>query len=165
MQSRLTCDADQLRRLMRLWTSGVTIVTAQAGAEQHGMTVSSFTSVSLTPPLVLISLASSTRTAELVRRGGHFGVTFLAEGQQSIADRFAGRGPDDADRFRGLPLFTLASGVPFIQGGLAFLDCRLSGTHPAGTSTLFIGEVIAARQVKSGKPLVYFDRDYQDLCS
>jgi flavin reductase (DIM6/NTAB) family NADH-FMN oxidoreductase RutF len=92
-------------------------------------------------------------------------VTFLAEGQQSIADRFAGRGPDDADRFRGLPLFTLASGVPFIQGGLAFLDCRLSGTHPAGTSTLFIGEVIAARQVKAGKPLVYFDRDYQDLCS
>jgi flavin reductase (DIM6/NTAB) family NADH-FMN oxidoreductase RutF len=160
----MTIAADQLRRLMRLWTSGVTIVTARVGEQAHGMTVSAFTSISLDPPLVLVSLANTSLTGDLVRRGGHFGVTILAEGQERISDRFAGRSEDADGRFAGIALEHLSSGVPFIQGGLAYLDCRLVAVHPGGTSTLYIGEVTASWQADSGRPLVYFDREYQDLC-
>jgi flavin reductase (DIM6/NTAB) family NADH-FMN oxidoreductase RutF len=160
----MTTNADQLRRLMRLWTSGVTIVTARAGERMHGMTVSAFTSISLEPPLVLVSLANTTLTGDLVRKGGYFGVTILAEGQEAISDRFAGRSDEPDGRFAGIALEHLASGVPFIKGGLAYLDCRLAAAHPGGTSTVYIGEVIASWQAGSGRPLVYFDREYQDLC-
>jgi len=160
----MTIEAEALRQAMRLWTSGVTIVTAQADGQRHGMTVSAFASVSLDPPLVLVSLANTARTGGLVRRSGFFGVTVLKEDQQEVSEIFAGRVPDSADRFAGVRTETLQSGVPFIQGGLATLDCQLVAAHPAGTSTVFIGEVIAAKSEAGGSPLVYFNRDYQDLC-
>ena len=160
----MSLNADTLRLTMRQWATGVTIVTARLGEQRHGMTVSSFTSVSLEPPLVLVSLANNARTAELIRRAGSFGVTILAEDQQETSNTFAGRVPDSEDRFAGIETDVLRSGAPFIRGGLAYLDCRLIGEHAAGTSTLFIGEVIDAQANEGQKPLLYFNRDYQDLC-
>jgi flavin reductase (DIM6/NTAB) family NADH-FMN oxidoreductase RutF len=160
----MSLNADTLRRTMRQWATGVTIVTARLGDQRHGMTVSSFTSVSLDPPLVLISLAENARTAELIRRAKSFGVTILAEDQQEIANTFAGRVPDSEDRFTGIETDALQSGAPFARGGLAFLDCRLVAEYPAGTSNLFIGEVVDAQANAGKKPLLYFNRDYKDLC-
>ena len=160
----MSLNAETLRQTMRQWATGVTIVTARAGERRHGMTVSSFTSISLDPPLVLVSLAREARTAELIRLGGGFGVTILAETQRETSDIFAGRVPDSEDRFGGIATETLASGMPFIQGGLAYLDCRLVAEHPAGTSNLFIGQVIDARANAGSNPLLYFNRTYKDLC-
>jgi flavin reductase (DIM6/NTAB) family NADH-FMN oxidoreductase RutF len=160
----MSLNADTLRRTMRQWATGVTIVTARSGDQRHGMTVSSFTSVSLDPPLVLISLADNARTAELIRKARAFGVTILSEDQQEISNAFAGRVPDSEDRFAGVETEALRGGAPFIKGGLAYLDCRLVAEYPAGTSNLFVGEVIDAQANEGPKPLLYFNRDYKDLC-
>lgn len=159
----MSVDAGTLRRAMRLWATGVTIVTAQSDGQKHGMTVSSFTSVALEPPLVLVSLERVTRTHGMVERSGRFGVTILAQDQQEVSDRFGGRITDLDDRFAGLETETLQSGVPFVRGGLAYFDCQVVATHPAGTHTLFIGEVTAARSKRAGNPLVYFNRDYRRI--
>ena len=156
-------EADLLRQAMRFWVTGVTIVTAAHQGVQHGMTVSSFTSLSLSPAQVLVSLSQSTRTHDLVARSRFFGISVLAINQQDISDRFAGRMEDEQNRLTGIETFTLNSGAPMIAGGLAHLDCRVVTTLGSGTHTIFIGEVLAARHAEDGDPLVYFNRAYKKL--
>ena len=144
---------------MRAWTSGVAVVTAAHNNEQHGMTVSSFASISLDPPLLIVALQKTTRTSEFVSQAQAFGVTILSMDQEEISERFAGRGDDSKNRLEGIETETLDTGAPFIKGGLAYFDCRLRQTLEAGTSTIFIGEVVSVRQFE-GQPLVYHDRQY-----
>ncbi len=159
----MTLEPEMLRAAMRAWTSGVTIVTAAYAGEQHGMTVSSFTSISLEPPLIVISLQSSTRTCEMVSQARTFGVTILAADQQSLADRFAGRNPDAKPRMGGIDTGTLSTGAPMIKGGLAFFDCQVRQSMTVGPNTLFVGEVVALSGPLEGQPLVYHDRGYRDI--
>jgi flavin reductase (DIM6/NTAB) family NADH-FMN oxidoreductase RutF len=163
MKQPAILDPEQLRQSMRAWISGVTIVTASHAGEQHGMTVSSFTSVALEPPLIIISLQTASRTQNLVSQAKAFAVTILAEDQQELSERFAGRVPDAEDRLAGLETETLATGAPFIKGGLAYLDCRVMQSISIGTNTLFLAEVVAARGNGAGQPLVYHDRKYHKL--
>lgn len=156
-------DPESLRIAMRQWATGVTIVAAGLNGERHGMTVSSFTSVSLDPPLVLVSLERITHTHRLVVAAGYFAVSVLGQGQQEISDRFAGRVPDDEDRFAGLETFQLVSGMPFLAGGLAYFDCQVVSTYPAGTHTVFIGEVLSAQNTGGVEPLVYYNQAYRRL--
>jgi flavin reductase (DIM6/NTAB) family NADH-FMN oxidoreductase RutF len=159
----MTLDAEQLRAAMRAWTSGVTIVTAAYGGEKHGMTVSSFTSISLDPPLIVISLQTISRTHELVSRAQAFGVTILASDQQRLSERFASRALDTGDRLEGVQTETLITGAPFIKGGLAYLDCRVTQTIRAGMNTLFVAEVVAVQGDDHASPLIYHDRTYRGL--
>lgn len=156
-------DADEFRTAMRRWATGVTVVTAQHHRSKHGMTVSSFTSVSLEPPLVFVSLEQDTKTTRLVHASGVFGVSILGEDQQRISDRFAGRIPEVNNRFVGLELFTLKTGAPLLADSLASFDCQVVSTFDAGTHTLFLGEVVALRVGKNMKPLIYFERDYRTI--
>lgn len=155
--------ANQLRSAMRAWTTGVAIVTAEHGGKRHGMTVSSFTSISLDPPLVVISLSTGSHTHDLVQQAGAFGVSVLAASQQHISERFAGKLRSDEDRMEGLKTETFVTGAPFIEGGLAFLDCRVIQAIEAGMNTLFIAEVVAIRGDDHDAPLVYHDRQYRRL--
>jgi flavin reductase (DIM6/NTAB) family NADH-FMN oxidoreductase RutF len=155
--------ADELRSAMRAWTTGVAIVTAVHEGEQHGMTVSSFASISLDPPLIAISLQTVSRTHELVTRAHAFGVTILAADQLELSERFAGRNEAPGDRLHGIRTETLVTGAPFIHGGLAFLDCRVQQAIQAGTNTLFLAEVAAVRGNRQALPLVYHDRAYRRL--
>ena len=160
----MTLDAEQLRAAMRAWTSGVTVVTATFGGEQHGMTVNSFTSISLDPPTIIISLHTGSHTHSLVSQAGTFGVTILSADQQAISERFAGRFSDDiGSRMGDLETETLVSGAPFIKGGLAYLDCRVTQSIPSGMNTLFLAEVVAARGFEPDRVLVYHDRQYRKL--
>ena len=159
----MTLDPEQLRAAMRAWTTGVTIVTASHNGERHGMTVSSFTSISLEPALITISLQAPSRTCELVNQSGAFGLTILSAEQQGLSDLFAGRVTEDSDRFTGLETETLLTGSPLIKGGLAWMDCRVVHHYDAGMNALFIGEVVAARGGGEGTPLVYHNRKYRQL--
>ncbi|HLE14738.1 MAG TPA: flavin reductase family protein [Anaerolineales bacterium] len=159
----MAVDPQELRVAMRKWATGVTIVSASYQGVSHGMTVNSFASVSLEPPTVLISMSRDSRTHALVLASGAFAVTFLKSDQQELSELFAGRLPDDEDRFAGLTVHTLTTGSPFLTGGLAFLDCRVIATHAAGTNTLVIGEVVAARSTEEGLPLLYYDRHYREM--
>jgi len=153
-------DADKLRAAMRRWSTGVTIVTAQHNLIKHGMTVSSFTSISLDPPLVLVSLEQTAKTTALIHASGAFGVTILGEDQQWISDRFAGRVPEAGDRFEGVDFVPLKTGAPLLVDGIANFDCRVVSARDAGTHTLFLGEVVDIRIGKDSKPLLYYERDY-----
>ena len=150
---------------MRHWATGIAVVTSRFMENEHGMTVNSFMSVSLEPPLVMVALDRSSRTCALVLQSGVFGVTILASDQQNISDRFAGRDAESQNRFAGIDTQRLVSGVPFIHGGLAFLDCRVNETYQIATHTLFIGQVvdIYINSETSGEPLLYFNQSYQQL--
>ncbi len=156
-------DGDELRKVMRRWASGVAIVAAQDAGRRHGMTVSSFTSVSLKPPFVVISLENHSTTQGLVVDSRAFAVNILDETQADLAQRFAGGIPDGQDRFAGLAAEPGPSGSPILAGGLAYLDCRMTAAYPVGTHTLFVGEVIAAGIRQGGRPLLYFERDYRRI--
>lgn len=159
----MTLDAENLRTAMRAWSAGVTVVTAAHEGQRHGMTVNSFTSISLDPATITISLQQSSRTHELVTRSRAFGLTILSATQTKISDIFSGRFPEIDDRFADVQVETLGSGSPLIAGGLAWLDCRVVETFDAGMNTLFIAEVLAARGSGDGQPLVYHDRKYWQL--
>lgn len=154
---------EQLRAAMRAWTTGVTIVTAAHDGIQHGMTVSSFTSISLEPALVSISLHTTSRTGELIKKSGGFGLTILSEEQTQISELFAGRTDENENRLARVESDTLVTGSPLIKGGLAWLDCRVVHSYDAGMNTLFVGEVVAARGTEEGMPLIYHNRKYWRL--
>ena len=158
-------SAVDLREAMRFWGSGVAIAAAAHQGIRHGMTVSSFTSLSLDPPLVMVSLEQTARTHQIVTDSQAFGLTILAAGQEEISNRFAGRETEQQDRFADLDSYTLTTGSPLLTNGLASLDCRVTAAYPVGTHTLFIGEVVAARasQGKLPLPLLYFNRAYRHL--
>lgn len=153
----------ELRLAMRHWTTGVTIVGVNYQGILHGMTVSSFTSVSLSPPTLLVSLERSTRTHQLLTKSGFFGVTILNSDQKEISERFGGRNTEYQDRFEGLKVHTILTGAPFLEGGLSYLDCKVTNTYQIFTHTLFIGEVLAVEIGEDSEPLVHFNQHYRKL--
>jgi flavin reductase (DIM6/NTAB) family NADH-FMN oxidoreductase RutF len=159
----MTLDPEQLRHAMRAWTTGVTIVTATHEGRQYGMTVNSFTSISLEPPLISVALRQLTHTHELVEKSGEFSVTILTASQKELSDRFAGKTPDIKDRFEGVPTEVLSLGSPLIKDGMAFFNCRVINKMTVGENTLFVAEVVAARGEGEGEPLVYHNRQYWSL--
>ena len=159
----MTLDSEQLRRAMRAWTTGVTVVTAIHDGQQYGMTVNSFTSISLEPPMVSLALRKLTHTHELVEKSGEFSVTILASDQQELSDRFAGKHPEIKDRFEGVATEILALNAPLLKGGSAYFNCRVVNSIPVGENTLFVAEVIAAQGDGTSEPLVYHNRVYWKL--
>jgi flavin reductase (DIM6/NTAB) family NADH-FMN oxidoreductase RutF len=159
----MTLDSEQLRRAMRAWTTGISVVTAKYQNQQFGMTVNSFTSISLEPPLVSLVLKHLTHTHELVEKSGEFAVTILSAEQQALSDRFAGRFPEIKDRFEGVPTETLLLDAPLLKGGIAYFNCRVVNSMAVGENTLFVAEVIAVRGEGEGNPLVYHNRVYHRI--
>jgi len=159
----MTFDSEKLRAAMRAWSAGVTVVTSAYEGVQHGATVNSFTSISLEPAMLTITLQKSARTHELISKSRVFGLTILSTGQSKIADLFAGKTAEVENRFTRLQTQTLVTGSPLIVGGLAWFDCRVMETYEAGNSTLFIAEALAAQNASDGQPLIYHNREYWEL--
>jgi len=165
-QAGQTVSPEEVREVMRHWATGVAIVSSAHDGDRHGMTVSSFISLALSPPLVLVSLEQISRTHDLVTRAGAFGVSILASDQADISNRFAGRETEESDRFAGLETRTLSTGCPLLTAALALFDCKLNASYPAGTHTMMIGEVVVAdvqRDANHTQPLLYFNRNYRNI--
>lgn len=156
-------DQDLLRIVMRRWTSGVTVVSASYNGSEHGMTVSSFTSVSLDPPLVTVSLMKDSRTLDMILGSNSFAITILTSEQIEVSRVFAGQIGDDENRFADIETIQLVTGAPMIKDGLAFFDCKVYEKYEFATNSLIIGEVIAAKIGVQRKPLLYFDQQYHKL--
>ena len=159
----MTLDPEQLRHAMRAWTTGVAVVTATHEGRQYGMTVNSFNSISLEPPLISVTLKKLTHTHELVEESGEFSVTILSAHQKEFSDRFAGKHPEIKNRFEGVPTETLTANAPLLRGGMAYFNCRVMNSMTIGENTLFVAEVLAARGEGEGNPLVYHNRTYWRL--
>jgi len=134
-------------------------VTTRAADGPKGMTVSSFTSVSLNPPLILVSIARGSQLHDLFRDAKGFAVNFLADDQKSVSDRFAGR-TEAQDRFEGLKFKSGVSGSPIIDGVRAVVECRGWRVYDGGDHSLIVGEVVAANAQSNKKPLVYYAQQY-----
>ena len=159
----MSLDPEKLRHAMRAWTTGVVIVTSMYEGQQYGMTVNSFTSISLEPPLICVTLKRLTHTHDLVVKSGMFSVTILTSAQKELSDRFAGKVPNLVDRFEGIQTETISLDSPVFKDGLAYFDCRIVNSVPVGENTLFIAEVLDARGEGEGQPLVYHNREYWKL--
>jgi flavin reductase ActVB len=155
-------NAAAFREALSRFASGVTVVTARLlsaeGDRVVGFTATSFASVSLSPPLILVCVSHTASAYDAFVRAETFGVSVLGERQSSIADQFARKG---IDRFAGAPL-SESSGPPLIEGALVQLECRRFARHEAGDHTVVLGEVTAAH-LTQGKPLVYFGRRFAAL--
>lgn len=127
------------------------------------MTVNSFTSISLEPPLVSLALKKLTHTHELVEKSGEFAATILSSSQKELSERFAGKFPEIKDRFEGVPTETLLLDIPLLKGGIAYFNCRVIQSIPVGENTLFVAEVVAVRGEGEGDPLVYHNRVYHRI--
>lgn len=159
----MTLDPEQLRYAMRAWTTGVAVLTVQHDGQRSGMTVNSFNSISLDPPLITVALKNSTRTYDLVTKANEFSVTILSSHQQELSDRFAGRFPHIQDRFDGVETETLSLSAPLIKGGMAYFNCHVKDAFLVRENTLFVAEVVAVRGEGEGDPLVYHNRTYWKL--
>lgn len=159
----MAVEPQVFRDTMAQWASGVSIVTSLDGAQRIGITVSSFASVSLEPPRVLICVAKHLYTNGSIERSGIFAVNVLAENQVEWGMRFAGLLPEIEDRFAGINCFTAVTGSPILPGVLAWLDCRVVHAYDGGDHTIFVGEVEAAEAQPSGDPLLYYSRHWRRL--
>jgi flavin reductase (DIM6/NTAB) family NADH-FMN oxidoreductase RutF len=147
-----------LKQAMRVYPQGVTVVTTDLDGPK-GLTVSSFTSVSLDPPLVLISIAKGSALHNTLRDAKAYAVNFLAEDQKSVSDRFAGR-TQAKDRFDGIKFAKGTTGSPIISGARVALECRAWKVYDGGDHSILVGEVVSAKQLNSKRPLVYYSQQY-----
>ncbi|HEY3473118.1 MAG TPA: flavin reductase family protein [Anaerolineales bacterium] len=159
----MTLDSETLRRAMRAWTTGVAVITSLHEGQQYGMTINSFSSVSLEPPVISVTLKQLTHTHDLVVNSGMFALTVLTSRQKDLSDLFAGKIPNIANRFDGLKTEKLLIDAPILENGMAYFNCRVMNSIPIGENTLFIAEVIAARGEGEGEPLVYHNREFWRL--
>jgi flavin reductase (DIM6/NTAB) family NADH-FMN oxidoreductase RutF len=156
-------SGQEFRAALSRWGSGVAIVTAAAGDQIHGMTVSAFSSVSLDPPLVLVCADKTSNTLGVIEAGGVFAVNILAAGQRDLSNRFASK-KDEHRRFEGVPWRRGITGAPILSGVLCAIDCRVVAAHDAGDHVIYVGRVEAV-ECAAGEPLVYFDGAYRDLAA
>lgn len=141
-------DTRNLRNCVGRFATGVTVVTYHHDGERHGATVNSFTSVSLDPPLVLVSLARSARAGQLLA-GAPFAVNVLAANQLDIALHFAGRPRPELQ----VPWVDTAD-VPRLRGSVAWVQCRPWREYDGGDHVLYVGEV-AHYDSRAGEPLLF----------
>ncbi len=154
--------ADEFKQSLQRWASGVTVVTTQAeGEEPQGMTVTSFASVSLSPPQILVCLNDSAETGDSIKKSGTFAVNILASDQESVSNNFAG-GNSMQERFSVTSWSQGVTGAPVLDDSLASLECRVIQKMRAGTHWVIVGEV---KNVfcRSGNPLLYYGAGYRKL--
>ena len=145
---------------MSRFASGVAVVTARQGQERVGLTASSFVSVSMDPPLVLVCVAKTLPAQTIIEVERAFAVNILGAHQLDVALRFAGLKPELPDRFEGLAWTDGVTGSPLLEGSIASLDCRLHASHPGGDHTIFVGEVVGTRIGSDREPLLYHSRGW-----
>ena len=148
-------DERAFRDSLGCFATGVTVMTTRTeqGSPQ-GVTVNSFASLSLDPPLIMFALRTESTTLPTIRKVGFFAVNVLATTQQEVAERFAAGPP----RWDDLDLRTLVTGAPVLGGSVAALDCRLHATHPGGDHEILVGEVLALEQDDSEPPPLLYHR-------
>jgi len=154
---------EQFKDAMAGLPAGVVVVSTLDRAGFRGLTASSFTSVSVEPPLVLVCLDRFAQTSEAVAASRFFNVSVLERGQEFIAERFAGRAPMVDPAWRQVPHVLGANGLPVVRGCVAWFECELQDIHEAGDHDIAVGEVTRAAR-DAGEPLVSWDRAFWRLC-
>ena len=143
----------EFRKALGMFATGVTIVTARSPQGRLiGLTANSFNSVSLTPPLVLWSLARAAGSMAAFSTGSHYAINILSAEQQDLARQFAAR---DTDRFAGVAFVPGASGAPLLEGAVATFECFNRSRYEEGDHVIFVGEVERCAHREGASPLLF----------
>ena len=153
-------DPIDFRRCCAQFATGVCVAgVITPDGVPHGLTVNSFTSVSLDPPMILICLDHSSGVIDWFRQSEHFGISILEEAQRETSDRFARQGED---RFEGVAWHLGHTKVPLLDNALGSMECRVTQLVRAGDHDVFIAEVVRA-SLAGGRPLIYFNSGYRSI--
>lgn len=152
-------DTREFRNALGRFATGVTVVTVLHEDKPHGMTANAFVSISLNPPLILISVDNRANTHRILPSAGRYGVSILAEHQEAVSTHFAGRPQEGLN-----PAFTSRLGIPLLEEAVAYFVARVVDIHPAGDHTLYIGEV-EHFEMRDDRPLLFHAGKYRRLPS
>ncbi|WP_298820210.1 flavin reductase family protein [uncultured Chloroflexus sp.] len=147
-------DSRLFRTTMGCFATGVTVITTAYNGDIHGMTANGFMSVSLDPPLVLVSIGHRSRMHTLLAPGRSYGVSKLSEEQELLSRHFSGKPVAGLE-----PKFIWQAGTPLIADALAHVVARIIDAHPAGDHTLFIG-LVEYLAYRDGRPLLFYRGQY-----
>jgi flavin reductase (DIM6/NTAB) family NADH-FMN oxidoreductase RutF len=157
----MSFDSRAFRSALGTFATGVTVITTRPPAgEPLGITVNSFASVSLDPPLVLFSLDRASHSFEAFAEADHYVVNVLSADQQELSRRFAKTGQHAID---GVPHRTGAGGCPLLEGALAHFECAIAARYDGGDHVIYVGRVLDIHVADEGQPLLYFRSRYADV--
>ena len=156
-------DSRAFREACGKFATGVTVVTVQDGEGIRGTTANAFTSVSLDPPILLVSISRGSRTHQLLVKYRRYAVNVLSAEHGSWSDRFAGRHGDYQGNFEDVPHDMTMDGLPLLQEAAATFACTVAAIYPAGDHSLFLGKVDFADYLPDAEPLIFHSGAYHDL--
>lgn len=153
-------EKNELRRVMGHFATGVTVITtvSKDGAP-YGLTANAFTSVSLEPPLLLVSVDRKAESFPYFEESKVFTVNILRDNQEAISRRFAVSG---GKKFEGIAYHIGGNGAPILDDALAHIECRLYAAHDGGDHMIYLGEIMEA-ETREGKPLLFYRGGYRSL--
>ena len=155
----MAVDEKLQRQVMGRFATGVTVVTTRTGDEMCGMTANAVMSLSLDPPLIVVSVEKTAHMHGALLESRCFAVNVLKQEQESLSRRFARKGPKD---FSDLSCTVEETGSPILDDALAFADCKVVEVLPGGDHDMFVGELLAADS-RGGQPLIFYGGSYARL--
>ncbi|MCQ8117039.1 flavin reductase family protein [Methylomonas rosea] len=160
----MSVEAKQFKNALKLWASGVTVVTTQGRDNQpRGMTATAFSSVSLEPPQILVCLNQATDTGAALLESRRFAVNILNSAQEDVSNQFAGSTTQE-QRFASIAWQAGENGAPILSEALAVLECRVVQQVQAGSHWVIIGEVDSV-VCREGDPLLYYHSAYRTVAT
>ncbi len=156
--------AELIKRFMRAYPQGVCIATTTYDNRPWGLTVSSFTSISLDPSLIMVSISKGTKSHDAFIGSDNLAVNLLSVGQEELADAFAGKVPQER-RFELVEYRIGKSGAPILNAASGYLDCKKWKVCEAGDHSIVLGEVIDGEVSGVPYPLVYHNRKYTTVAT
>lgn len=156
-------QADALKKAMRQLPFPVVIATAAVGIEKRGVTIGSFTSLSLSPPLISFNINHASQIYLLIKRATHFAIRLPEPEQTSLCDHFAQSGLSSSEQFKAINHYRNAYGSPILKDIGTVIQCRTYDKIPAGDHTIFVGEVVEVDQPNDKAGLLYYDRTYRSV--
>lgn len=154
-------DQRDFRNALGSFATGITVVTAKTkNGNSIGVTINSFASVSLDPPMVLFSLKTTSPMTQLIQNCGHFTVNVLSSTQQDISNLFASSGED---KFTQAAHTIGENGAPVLEGCLANLECDITNQYHGGDHMIFVGQVTSLSYETDGDPLLYYKGAYRTI--
>jgi flavin reductase (DIM6/NTAB) family NADH-FMN oxidoreductase RutF len=160
----VSIDPTRYRQIIGHFATGVTVVTTHEGGLFHGFTANAVSSVSLDPLLLLVCVEKTAFAHEELLKAKAFGVNILTREQEDLSNLFAQRGDPVPDSLRGVPTTPgELTGVPIIDGALAYCECERDETLEGGDHAIFLGRVVAGDARVDADPLLYFRGGYRSI--
>lgn len=157
----LEARGEGLKKILRNYPTGVTVVTSLLDGKPWGGTMNSFTSVSLEPPLVALFVMENSRTSAAIQQSGKYIINILKHDQEDLARKFANDGP--GDKFEGVQYRISDDGIPYLSESMGYLECTLDSSQKLADHVLFLGRVVNASPANSDEALIYYRREFRSF--